>query len=175
MAGCGFVRTSLQKLLGLLFSLGLCTWGCQRNAQPTVTDSEGRSFALRCEDAQKACALIPAGGTKNANTYPVLRSEGRVVGVCDAVGEDAQVHPADCRPLVCKADADCPPTHGPGTGACIDQLCVDASHAIVANDAVMLCLAGTGVGHAAPRQIERYALGLNCGSPCVVPSPCRQP
>jgi hypothetical protein len=38
----------------------------------------------------------------------------------------------------------------------------------------MLCLAGTGLGHAEAKQVERYALGLNCGAPCVVPKPCER-
>lgn len=141
-----------------------------------VKDSEGRAFAVRCDGAQTPCTLSPAAGVKLADgARVVLKAEARVVGACDALGEEAEVHPADCRPLLCERDADCPPLHGPGTGACIGKLCVDPAHAIGPNDAVMLCLAGTGVGHATPRQIERYALGLNCGVPCVVPSPCRQP
>jgi hypothetical protein len=39
----------------------------------------------------------------------------------------------------------------------------------------MLCLSGTGLGRETPAQIERYALALNCGSPCKIPAPCAQP
>jgi hypothetical protein len=39
----------------------------------------------------------------------------------------------------------------------------------------MLCLAGSGLGSEQARQVERYALGMNCGAPCKVPAPCRQP
>lgn len=165
-----------MKRGAVLLAFGLLAWACQRSKPLTVKDSEGRAFVVKCGDAQAPCTLSPAlEGKYPDGTHPVLQGEGRLLGVCDAVGEDAQVHPADCRPLLCEENADCPPSHGPGTGACIDKLCVDASHPIVASDAVMLCLAGTGVGHATPRQVERYALGLNCGTPCVVPSPCRQP
>jgi hypothetical protein len=39
----------------------------------------------------------------------------------------------------------------------------------------MLCLAGTGKPGNTPLQVQRYAMALNCGSPCKVPAPCRQP
>jgi hypothetical protein len=39
----------------------------------------------------------------------------------------------------------------------------------------MLCLAGTGLGRETPAQVERYALALNCGNPCRIPTPCAQP
>jgi hypothetical protein len=170
------VEISVLKCFGLLFVLMGLAGACQRQGPLVVRDSEGRAFSVRCNEAETSCSLRPAAGVKLADgAAAVLRAEGRVIGVCDAVGEEARVHPADCRPLSCERDADCPPVHGPNTGSCLDQLCVDPAHELGPNDAVMLCLAGTGTGHAAPRQIERYALGLNCGTPCVVPSPCRQP
>jgi len=170
------VKISVLKRFGLLFVLMLPTGGCQRRGPLVVKDSEGRAFTVRCNEAETSCSLSPAAGVKLAEgAHAVLKAEGRMVAACDAVGEEAQVHPADCRPLSCEKDADCPPVHGPNTGSCLNQLCVDPAHEIGPNDAVMLCLAGTGPGHAAPRQVERYALGLNCGTPCVVPAPCRQP
>jgi len=174
------VKILIRKRIGLLFLLALVlvllTQGCQRRGPLVVKDSEGRTFTVRCNDAETSCSLSPGAGVKLADgARAVLSSEGRLVGVCDALGEEAQAHPADCRPLSCESDADCPPVHGPSTGSCINKLCVDPAHAIEPADSVMLCLAGTGAGHAAPRQIERYALGLNCGTPCLVPSPCRQP
>jgi hypothetical protein len=39
----------------------------------------------------------------------------------------------------------------------------------------VLCLSGTGLGHETPEQVERIALARHCGTPCEVPSPCRQP
>ena len=39
----------------------------------------------------------------------------------------------------------------------------------------MLCLSGTGLGRETPRQIERYALALNCGKPCPCPRLVRSP
>lgn len=53
-------------------------------------------------------------------------------------------------------------------------LCIEPTHDIASADAVMLCLAGTGLGHDQARQVERYALGLNCGTPCSVPKPCER-
>jgi hypothetical protein len=90
--------------------------------------------------------------------------------VCDARGDS--VHLADCRPLICSNDGECPPVHGLETGACVGSLCVNPANSLIAEDAVMLCLAGTGVGHEKPAQVERYALALNCGEPCAVPAPC---
>jgi len=58
---------------------------------------------------------------------------------------------------------------------CLAELCIDPVKKISTADAIMLCLAGTGLGRNTGRQAERYALGLNCGDPCVVPSACRQP
>jgi hypothetical protein len=60
-------------------------------------------------------------------------------------------------------------------GQCLNQRCSDPAQEIGVQDSVMLCLSGSGLGRETPRQIERYALGLNCGSPCRVPAPCPQP
>lgn len=142
-----------------------------------VKDSEGRAFTVRCGEVESSCTLSPAAGSKlSEGAHAILmKSEGRLLGACEAESDSAPVHPGDCRPLRCERDVDCPPLHGPGTGSCLGKWCVDPAHAIGPNDAVMLCLAGTGVGHGTPLQVERYALGLNCGSPCVVPKPCQKP
>jgi hypothetical protein len=88
-------------------------------------------------------------------------------------------HLGDCRALACAADSDCPPTSGGApratTGTCVGSLCVEPSHELGAEDAIFLCLAGTGLGHERADQVTRYALALNCGTPCRVPAPCRQP
>jgi hypothetical protein len=155
---------------GVFLSLPL---SCKEKPERSVKDTEGRSFTLHCRPGESSCGVSQSAGPKSAVAGLSLHAEGRLVGVCS--GEGTNVHPADCRPLVCQTDTECPPTHGAGSESCLDGLCVDPSHEIGAEDAVMLCLAGTGIDHTQPRQVERYALGLNCGSPCVVPSPCRQP
>jgi hypothetical protein len=60
-------------------------------------------------------------------------------------------------------------------GQCLNHHCGDAAEPLGVQDAIMLCLAGTGLGRKTAAQIERYALALNCGSPCTVPAPCPQP
>ena len=105
-----------------------------------------------------------------------LSHTGRLVGICDvAPGGTVPETPGDCRALVCQADTDCPPAHGLKNGQCLNALCADPAQPLVTPDSVMLCLAGSGLGNSEPRQIERYALALNCGTPCKVPAPCRQP
>ena len=96
------------------------------------------------------------------------------MGVCQHANKRTDT-PAQCRPLVCQDDKDCPPAHGLGHGTCVNGLCTEPANAISAADAVLLCLAGTGWGKGSPEQVERYALALNCGTPCKIPSPCRQP
>lgn len=155
-----------------MLALALCA-ACNTRSERTIKDSEGRAFVLQCRERERGCTVTQRGGPKAAVAGAVLRAEGRVVGVCDGGTESLNI--ADCRPLVCQQDDDCPPLHGTSSRSCINGLCVDPMHEVNSEDAVMLCLAGTGLGHAEALQVERYALGLNCGEPCKVPSPCRQP
>jgi hypothetical protein len=104
----------------------------------------------------------------------VLLATSRLVGICDTKSGQ-QPLPFDCRALRCQADADCPPLHGMKDGQCLNQHCADAAEPLTAGDSIMLCLAGTGLGRSSPTQIERYALALNCGAPCTVPTPCEKP
>jgi len=76
---------------------------------------------------------------------------------------------------VCSGDANCPPAHGSKDGHCVNGLCVEPSGELNTDDAVMLCLAGTGLGKDSPEQVSRFAMALNCGSPCKIPAVCRQP
>jgi hypothetical protein len=171
--GAGF--GSMAGPRSVFWSVALAAIGlgpaCKTAGEVTVRDSEGRSFLLRCARERGDCSLNQQAGPRAPGTTPTLRSEGRLFGVCDRSGEEA-AHPADCRPLRCDADADCPAASGAASGTCIDAHCVDPTHEVVAADSVMLCLAGTGLGHSLPAQVERYALGLNCGTPCRIPAPC---
>ena len=166
--GCG-----LAVLTGNLLAGGLLA--CDDKGGPiVVTDTEGRRFAMSCEES--ACSYERRAGkpVSQAKSGIELQLSGRVVGICD-VGASGGAEAGDCRALVCKTDRDCPPMHGLEAGHCVNGLCTSPDQELVAADAVLLCLAGTGLGLNAPKQVERYALAVNCGSPCVVPAPCRQP
>ena len=151
--------------------------GCSRVSERPLLDTEGRQFSAQC-DRDGQCTLSQTSGQtrKDGKTALTLTHTGRLVGICDvAPGSTTPEGPADCRALVCQADTDCPPAHGLKNGQCLNALCADAAQTLASPDSVMLCLAGSGLGNSEPRQIERYALALNCGSPCKVPAPCRQP
>lgn len=169
--GRGFRLFVLTTLCGLWSSAG-----CKSVSERPLMDSEGRQFLAKCERSGE-CALSQISGAKRAGdkTGFVLTHTGRLVGICDVAPGHGPDTPADCRPLVCQSDTDCPPAHGLKNGQCMNALCTDQAQALVAPDSVMLCLAGTGLGNEQARQVERYALGLNCGNPCKVPAPCRQP
>ncbi len=156
-----------------LLAVGLS--GCDdKGGSIVVTDTEGRRFAMSCEGS--ACRYERKSGApvSKAKTLVEVQTSGRVVGICDvsALGE---AEPGDCRALVCKADRECPPMHGLEAGHCVNDLCTSPDKELATADAVLLCLAGTGLGLNAPKQVERYAMAMNCGRPCVVPAPCRQP
>lgn len=164
-------------LFGLLALGGLpFVAGCKSVSERELSDSEGRRFSAKCERAGD-CTLSQVAGSKRSdekNALALTRS-GRLVGICDVLPGHGPDTPADCRPLVCLRDSDCPPAHGLKDGQCLNSLCTDPAQALVPPDSVMLCLAGSGLGHDQAHQVERYALGLNCGTPCRVPAPCRQP
>ncbi|HEY4105518.1 MAG TPA: hypothetical protein VGM44_16580 [Polyangiaceae bacterium] len=145
-------------------------------SERTLTDTERRTFTAKCERSG-ACTFTQISGVKrqDGRTNQILQTNGRLIGICDVEPGQTSSTVWDCRPLVCHEDADCPPGHGMKDGQCLNSLCADAAQPLATPDSVMLCLAGTGLGREEPRQIERYALGLNCGTPCKVPAPCRQP
>lgn len=149
----------------LLAALGALCAGCSHPKTLQLSDTEGRSFSAHCS-TDTGCRLDKKG--------VALRVTGRVVGICDAPSGHSPTA-SDCRPLTCKTDTDCPPRHNLPHGTCLDGLCIEPAHSINVDDAVMLCLAGTGLGRSSAEQVQRYALAQNCGSPCRVPAPCRQP
>ena len=150
--------------------------GCRSTSERRLLDSEGRQFSAKCERSGE-CSLRQLGGAERTDgkTALALTNTGRLVGICDVLPDHAPAGPAACRPLICLTDTDCPPAHGLKDGQCMNSLCTDPAQALGSADSVMLCLAGSGLGNEQARQVERYALGLNCGSPCKVPAPCRQP
>lgn len=148
-------------------------FGCRGQAPLLARDSEGRAFRVNCTSEQTPCLLTQESGPQSGHVA-ILRADGRLLGVCDSGDGRQPLHPASCRPLICTADADCPRAPGALGGSCVGDLCIDPTKSIGTADAVMLCLAGTGLGHEQPRQIDRYALAANCGDPCQVPAPCRR-
>jgi len=162
--------------LMLAFSLATHLAGCKSTSERQLVDTERRHFAAKCERTGE-CALSQTSGDKRGGdrTALGLLRVGRLVGICDVVPGHEPDTAAECRALVCQSDADCPPGHGLKDGQCLNALCTDPALALSPQDSVMLCLAGSGLGNEQARQVERYALGLNCGTPCKVPAPCRQP
>ena len=150
----------------VLVVLWLCS--CKERGPLSLQDSEGRSFSARCQEELSSCVLEQQSGPRAGGAAPSLRAGGRYIGVCDSP------HDADCRLLTCSSDSACPAPGRAPSGSCIGGLCVDPRREIATSDAVMLCLAGSGLGHAEARQVERYALALNCGTPCRVPAPCER-
>lgn len=185
-------RVSLESparwLHGLVFAAGLSALAvsCRGRTEQTIQDSDGRSFLSLCS-SDRICALSQMAGpgatgameakAAKAKSSQVikLRTTGRLVGVCGPVPTGTEPSISDCRPVVCEGDSNCPASEGLDQGVCINGLCTEPSHPINSDDSVMLCLAGTGVGARSAEQIERLALGLNCGTPCRIPKPCRQP
>lgn len=165
--------------LGLPWALLI---GCSAPKHLTLTDSEHRQFSASCEKgapcklsrAKDPTASAGALPEPVANSTATLRSVGRVVGLCVSAQVSRGAELIDCRPLVCQNDDECPPAEGLTRGVCINHLCTEPSHAVGVEDAVLLCLAGTGSGPKTPKQVERFALGYNCGSPCVIPKVCQQ-
>jgi hypothetical protein len=161
-------------ILGTLL-VSCLAFACENRGPRSLRDTEGRTFEATCpKDAP--CRLTQKSGVRRADKpRQTLLLGGRLVGVCDA-GEGADAPSTwDCRPLSCDSDANCPPLHGMKEGACLHGRCSDPAEPLRVQDSVLLCLAGTGLGRETPAQIERYALALNCGTPCVVPAPCQQP
>jgi hypothetical protein len=159
-------------LLPVLVSLP----ACRRISQRTLKDTENRTFSAEC-DREGVCKLARQSGDPVSpdKAELAIHSPGLIVAMCDVAPGGTPGAASDCRALTCKEDSDCPPSHGIKDGTCVNDLCIEPSQSVGVDDAVMLCLAGTGLGRSAPGQVDRYAMALNCGTPCRVPAPCRQP
>jgi hypothetical protein len=176
----GMTRVS-RLAFGALVAFGLLASlaGCKRTTERQLVDTERRHFSAKCQPSGE-CVLSQTSGEKRDKAQAgksglALLRLGRLVGICDVVPGQKPESAGECRALVCQSDADCPPGHGLKDGQCLNALCADPAQALAPEDSVMLCLAGSGLGNEQARQVDRYALGLNCGTPCKVPSPCRQP
>jgi hypothetical protein len=155
---------------GLGVVLPALSVGCSKGDR-RLKDTEGRVYTAAC--SEDGCKIQGPPSNKGSIEY-TLETSGRIVGICEA-DQRSQAKRADrCRPLVCDTDDACPPAHGLEHGACVNRLCTEPANATAVADAVMLCLAGTGWGQGSAAQVERYALALNCGSPCQIPAPCRR-
>lgn len=158
-------------------TVAICSalFACQNTGPRALRDSEGRRFEASCPRDGACTFEQKSGPRREGKSAQALLVGSRLVGICDVKPGEAPEGPFDCRPLTCDSDPQCPPLHGMKDGQCVNHRCSDAAEPIDVPDAIMLCLAGTGVGRETPAQIERYALALNCGSPCTVPAPCQQP
>jgi hypothetical protein len=163
-------RSKRLSTLALL----LLVSSCQKGGPRIVRDTEGRTFSATCEAKQPCRFEQKTGPSRVEKPAQALLVGSRLVGICDVKEGEAPQGPFDCRPLACETDADCPPLHGLQDGQCLNKRCSDPAEPVGVQDSIMLCLAGTGLGRDSPAQIERYALALNCGSPCKIPAPCSQ-
>jgi hypothetical protein len=162
---------------------GAVLCACSRTPRLLLRDTESRSFESTCASFERClvrseAAARPSGPPpEGARPAFAIHTASRLHAVCDvwAQGGSFAVNIADCRALVCASDADCPPARGLGHGTCASGLCIEPTGAVATEDAVLLCLAGTGAPAQTTRQIERFALGNSCGTPCRVPTVCRQP
>jgi hypothetical protein len=164
------MRTPWLALLVSFFA-----FGCDRGMDRIVRDSEGRKLSVRC-DGDGRCSFEQQSGPRRSDDRNALALDvpGRLVAICDVRPGSGADSPGDCRPLLCADDGECPLLPGGAKSHCLDGHCSDAARPFSTADAVMLCLAGTGFGRSSPKQVERYALGLNCGSPCELPAPCKR-
>lgn len=145
---------------------------CSQVSERNLRDTESRTVKAKC-DRDGNCQLSLVSGEHAADKKDLaLHTTGNLIGLCDVGASKKPDATTDCRPLVCASDVDCPPMHGLKNGTCINGLCREPSGTLGVDDAVMLCLAGTGLGTTQP---DRLAMALNCGSPCRVPTVCRQP
>jgi hypothetical protein len=155
--------------LGYHAVLCLALAACERGGTFEIGDTEGRAFTATCKE-NAGCNLTPRKSTSTtSNTALTLRSDGRLLGVCERDGP-----PIACRAIVCESDDDCPVVDGV-VRTCGNSLCSEPSRALSRTDVVMLCMAGTGLGHDQPLQRERYASALASGESQSLPAGCRKP
>jgi hypothetical protein len=164
-------RGSYAPVLAVLLS----TLGCRGTSERVVRDTEGRTFSVQCSDSGCTVARMSGSSVSAEKSGGALHAPGRVVTVCDVVPGSEPGTSSDCRALTCEHDTNCPAAHGASRGTCVNRLCIESRNDLTVDDAVVLCLAGTGLGRASSGQVGRYAMALNCGLPCKIPGPCLKP
>jgi hypothetical protein len=163
----------MSRFLGVVLTVLVATASCKSESERTLIDTEGREVKARCHPDRGCVLTLVKGEHASDKTGLAIATPGHIVGLCDVSATGNPDSPSDCRPIVCQADSGCPPAHGLSDGTCINGLCVEPdTEQVTVEDAVMLCLSGTGLGTTKP---DRLAMGLNCGSPCRIPAVCRQP
>ena len=178
--------TSLVRLGALCSAIAVMassTVSCSKPTRLNLKDTEGRAFSAVCNDGEcqvegSEAATPSAPKPDDGAAAFVLHRASRLFAICEVWrqgGASHAINPADCRALTCDRDQDCPPVSGLLEGACTNHLCIEPTGAVAAEDAVLLCLAGTGKPTGSTKQVERYALGNACVEPCRVPAVCRQP
>jgi hypothetical protein len=179
--GCSRLKCLAVSSLAITFMTSF-TLGCAKSTKLSLKDTEGRSFTATCKDREcdidgSEPAAPSAPKPDDATAAFVLHRASRIYAVCEVWRQGAShaINPADCRALACERDQDCPPANGLLEGACTNHLCIEPTGAIATEDAVLMCLAGTGKPSGSTKQVERYALGNACSEPCQVPAVCRQP
>lgn len=161
--------------LGLGFSLvilALACTSCRKISERTLRDTESRTVKATCDRSGECKLALLTGERALDKTDLVVHRTGNLVALCDVGSSKKPDATTDCRAITCETDGDCPPMHGLKDGTCINGLCREPAASIGVDDAVLLCLAGTGLGTTQP---DRLAMAMQCGSPCRVPSICRQP
>jgi len=169
----GRVKRGVRK--ANLGALCVALLACDDEPEVELRDTERRTFAAVCPEAEP-CVLKQKSGPGwpgDEATRPLLHSEGRLVTICSQPQGAQSVDARRCRAIECTRHRDCPPAHGQSQGACLDGLCSEPSGSFGQFDVVVLCLAGLGLGYDSPKQVENYALAVNCGNPCRLPRPCR--
>lgn len=143
--------------------------GCERDGSVELKDTDGRALTVTCTET-KGCS-VAGRAASNATSMAALtiRSDGRLLGVCDRDGP-----PITCRPLLCESDADCP-TVDEVERTCARSLCAEPSRPLSRTDVVMLCMAGSGVGFEQTRQREQYGTALAWEPSTPIPAGCRKP
>ncbi len=167
-----------------MIAVSIAVFGaCAKPTALALRDTENRPFKATCNEGECALegsspATPSASKPEGATASYVLHHASRLYAVCDVWAQGSRsftISPIDCRPLACENDTQCPVAKGLSRGACTNGLCIEPTGALSSEDAGLLCLVGAGAPSGSSKQVERYSLGSNCGSPCMVPTVCRQP
>jgi hypothetical protein len=172
-------------LVIIVFAAALAS--CRGGRPFALHDTEGWEYTARCPD--RGCARVlesPHPSHPAANCGPgdsagfVLAGAG-VIAACHACvrGESARViDDADCRPLACETDPDCPPLVNGAHVRCMHGVCQVPGAALDVTGAVALCMAGAGAAgrENAGERSARVGIarrGCDGAGSCVASAACR--